>query len=281
MRLCAFEAGGDLRTGVIDGEAVIDMGPAGPDGLRGLLAGGPAALSRLTEGQGARPTRPLTEIRLRAPFPAPRNFLAVGLNYRAHARDMGRPIPDRPACFSKLSGAVAGPGDTVVRPAGFSTLDYEGELGVVIGRRCRSVPRTEAMDVVAGYVIVNDFSIREILAPDRLALAKGCDGFAPVGPWLTTADAVDVAEGLRLRTWVDDELRQDASTGDMIFGIDELIEVFSHGVTLHPGDIISTGSPGGSANAFAPPRYLQPGQSVVVEIAGLGRLSNIIQAETA
>jgi len=277
MKLCAFEADGSVRLGLVEQDQVADLhaaAPGLPATLSALLEAGAAGLDAVRHAAERAPRRPLDSVRLKAPLPHPRNFFCVGLNYAAHAREMGRDIPDFPACFSKASSVVVGPGEAIVRPAGFTTLDYEGELGVVIGRRCKNVAAEDAAQVIAGYMVINDVSVREMLAADRLVLAKGCDTFGPTGPWLTTADEIDLAAGLRIRTWVDGELRQDSSTSDMIFPVPRLIEVFSRGITLHPGDIITTGSPPGSGNGFKPPRYLEPGQIVEVEIEGLGRIAN-------
>jgi 2-keto-4-pentenoate hydratase/2-oxohepta-3-ene-1,7-dioic acid hydratase in catechol pathway len=281
VKLCAFENEGCLRLGRVEGREVVDLSAAAPElpaTLAALLAAGPQALDRAASAP-AKARLPLGEVRLTAPIPRPRNFFAVGMNYARHAREMGRPLPDFPTCYAKPPGCIVGPYDPIVRPAGFSTLDYEGELGVVIGRRCKDVPRARALEVVAGFLVVNDVSVREMLFPERLVLAKGCDSFGPTGPWLTTPDEVAVGAGLSIRTWVDGQLRQDSSTADLIFGVDRLIEVFSRGITLEPGDIITTGSPPGTGASFKPPRYLEPGQTVEVEIEGLGRISNRVEAQ--
>ncbi len=282
MRLCTFAHEGRARVGRIDGDLITDLALAAPDlpaTLSGLLEAGAAALER-AEAAVSRDRLGLSAVRLLAPIPQPRNFFAVGLNYADHAREMGKPIPTFPACFSKPTGCIVGPGDPIVRPFGYSTLDYEGELGVVIGRRCRDVPRDRALEVVAGYLVVNDLSVREMLSPDRLVIAKGCDTFGPMGPWMTTPDEAAVGAGLAIRTWVDGELRQNSSTAELIFGVDQLIEIFSRGITLYPGDIITTGSPAGSGVGFSPPRYLTPGQTVEIEIEGLGRLCNSVVDQT-
>ncbi len=282
MKLCAFAAGDGLRLGAVLEDGLADLNaadPAMPRDMIALLEGGESALEAARRAAERAPRTSLAAARLAAPIPRPNAFYAVGLNYAAHAREVGAARGALPACFMKPPGCVIGPDAAIVRPRGYASLDYEGELGIVIGRRCRNVRAGEARAVIGGYVIVNDVTVREMIAPDRLILAKGCDTFGPIGPWLTTADEIDDPGRLRIRTLVDGALRQDGSTADLIHPIGRLIEIFSRATTLYPGDILSTGSPPGSGASFDPPLWLQPGQEVAVEIEGLGRLRNVVVDE--
>lgn len=283
MRLARFAQSGRTRLGVVsaDGSAIHDLAPVLPGlpaSLRAVLEIADAWLPRIQRAVAGAPRLPLERVELLAPIPDPHVFLAVGLNYANHAREMGLELPKAPRVFTKLAGSIAGPRDTIVKPTHSDTLDYEGELALVIGRACRDVPRERAHEVIAGYMVVNDLSLRELVNPDLLVLGKGCDTFGVTGPWVTTADEVPDAHALRIRTWVNDELRQDSSTAELIFDCPSLVAWCSRGITLRPGDLITTGSPGGSGHGSKPPRYLQPGDRVRVEIEGLGALDNRVSA---
>ncbi|MCC5868015.1 MAG: fumarylacetoacetate hydrolase family protein [Gammaproteobacteria bacterium] len=217
-----------------------------------------------------------SQVELLPPVPAPRQFFGIGLNYRTHAREMGLEIPERPRVFIKLPGSVNQPRGTVARPAFAHTLDYEGELGVVIGRTCHRVSAANAADYIAGFCVVNDFSIREYVNPDLLLLGKGCAGFGPFGPWLTGADEVPDPQALRIRTWVNGELRQDDFTANQIFTCTEIIEWLSRAIRLMPGDVIATGSPSGTCASRPDSGFLQAGDQVRVAIDGLGELQHDI-----
>lgn len=209
-------------------------------------------------------TQPLNPARLLAPVPAPRAFLGVGLNYRDHAAEVGRALPEVPPIFAKLQSAVAAPFGTVAIPA--PSFDYEGELGIVMG----------SGNSVAGYVVVNDFTVRSLARPDTLTLAKSAPGAAPFGPWITTAEEVADAQALSITTHVNGVLRQASSTAQLHHAIADLIAFISRSVQLLPGDVITTGSPSGSGAGFDPPRWLVPGDIVRVAIAGLGHIEHII-----
>ena len=232
------------------------------------------------------------EVELLAPIPRPRrNIFCVGKNYRDHAREFaksgyeagavrGAEIDDFPAVFSKPASCVIGSGSPVdLHRYATDSVNYEGELAIVIGRRGKDIPAAAAMDYVWAYTIINDVTARDRQRRHKQwFLGKALDTFCPMGPWLTTADAVDATD-LRVRTWVNGELRQDASTKDLIFDIPSLIETISAGLTLHPGDIVATGTPAGVGIGFDPPRFLKSGDNVVVEIDGLGRLENSFRDE--
>lgn len=227
-----------------------------------------------------------------APYRRPGKIVCVGLNYREHVAEGGRPAPDRPMLFSKHANAVIASGEPIVRPEGTHALDLEVELGVVIGRTARRVKAQDAMSHVSGYVVVNDVSARDwqgIPAALREGekgdgqwlRAKGSDTFLPMGPNFVTADMLDPAAGLRLRSWRitpdgEEHLMQDGTTADMIWSIPELIAYISKAVTLEPGDVIATGTPSGVGVFRDPPVFLEPGDRVRCEIEGIGSVDNPI-----
>ena len=284
MKLCTFERGGTLRAGVVQDDAVVDLSVAAPDLPRdavALLAAGPSALERAkTAAVSARDRLPLASLWLRPPILRPPKFLGIGLNYADHAAESGQKPPAFPIVFNKQSTCVTGPRDPVHMPRVSSALDYEGELGFVVGRRCRHVPRTRAHEVIAGYLVVNDVSVRDWqLRTPTMTMGKSFDTHGPLGPWLTTPDEVGDPHGLRLRTWVNGELRQDSTTKQLIFDCFALVEHLSTAFTLEPGDVVATGTPGGVGIALKPPHLLRVGDVVRVEIEGLGALENEIVAE--
>jgi 2-keto-4-pentenoate hydratase/2-oxohepta-3-ene-1,7-dioic acid hydratase in catechol pathway len=281
MRLVTFSDARGTRIGRLEGERVVDLADGAPElprELRALLAAGPLALGRAATAAGA--SLPLAGLRLEAPIPRPGKILAVGLNYRAHAAERGSEPPLVPVIFNKQSTSVAGPFDAIHRPRASEALDYEGELGFVIGRVCRHVPRARAFEVIAGFVVVNDVSVRDWQARSpTLTMGKSCDTHCPFGPALVTPDEIGDPLALGLRTWVNGALRQDASTKDMIFGPAELVEHLSAAFTLEPGDLVSTGTPAGVAAAAKPPRWLVPGDVVRVEIERVGAIENRVVTE--
>lgn len=229
------------------------------------------------------PTISAASVRLGAPIPRPGQVLLAGVNYRSHQREvLDDATPRRPVVLGKVATAVVGPYDDVVRPPEILKLDYEGEVAVVIGRQTRRVPRERVADHIAGYTVMNDISGRDLQLAEHETnpffrmhyLGKSVDTFAPLGPCLVTADELDLSHPFTIRTWVDDELRQDGDTSQLIFSIEEFISYVSTYVTLYPGDVISTGTPGGVAHYMQPPRYLRHGQQVRVEVAGIGELRN-------
>jgi len=234
---------------------------------------------------------PLQDVALTAPLPRPRrNIFCVGKNYHAHAREFavsgfdssakaGGEIPAHPILFSKVPECVIAPCETIVIPAQVSTaIDYEAELAVVIGRGGKGIAEADAMQHVWGYTIVNDVTARDWQSRhQQWLLGKSFDTFCPMGPHLVSADELD-GQDTRVRCWVNDELRQDASTRDLIFSIPALIATLSAGLTLYPGDIIATGTPVGVGIGFKPPKYLQDGDTVRIEIDGIGVLQNPVRA---
>lgn len=284
MRVARFTEQGRTRLGIVDGDQVIDVGsadPSLPTELGALIADGRLASVGASAATAAR--LPLASVRLEAPIPMPPNFIAIGLNYAAHVEESGMNKPKMPVVFNKQVTCVTGPFDPVEVPTVAPDLvDYEGELGIVIGTRCRNVPKERAHEVVAGYLVVNDVSVRDWqTATPTMTMGKGWDTHGPIGPWLVTADEVPDPQDLRIRTWVDGDLRQDASTELMITGCWELIEFLSTAFTLLPGTIIATGTPAGVGFVMKPPRCVSPGMSVKIEIEGIGTIENPFVAQPA
>ncbi|HEX3394433.1 MAG TPA: fumarylacetoacetate hydrolase family protein [Acidimicrobiales bacterium] len=282
MKLARFTADGRPGLGAVIGDEVADLAAADaglPTDVGGALAAG--ALGAMHRLVARAPRRPLSEVRLQAPIALPPAFLAVGLNYGDHIDESGVDRPEVPVIFNKQVTCVAGPFDPIEVPSvAPDRVDYEGELGVVIGTRCRAVPAEQAPEVVAGYVVVNDVSVRDWqFATPTWTMGKGWDSHGPTGPWLVTSDELTDPHQLRLRTWVDGDLRQEASTADMLFDCWELIAHLTTAFTLLPGTIIATGTPAGVGYAMAPPRMLRPGSQVRVEIDGIGAIDNPVIAQ--
>jgi 2-keto-4-pentenoate hydratase/2-oxohepta-3-ene-1,7-dioic acid hydratase in catechol pathway len=218
---------------------------------------------------------PRADVRLVAPVPRPGKVICIGLNYRDHAAESGMDLPERPLVFSKFSSCVVGPDADVVLPAGSEQVDYEAELGVVIGRRAWRVSADDAMRHVLGYTNVNDVSARDFqFADGQWQRGKSCDTFCPLGPFVATTDEVGDPHKLRIRLRLNGQTLQDSSTDQLIFGVPQLVESLSHFVELEPGDLISTGTPPGVGFARKPPIYLAAGDRMEVEVEGLGVLAN-------
>ena len=284
MKLCTFATTDGHRLGVILDDGVVDLtdaAPGLPREMTALLAGGEATLRGAADAAArVRRRLPLESLRLAAPILRPPKFLAIGLNYADHIAETGRETPKLPTVFNKQSTCVIGPGAAIHLPRASDKLDYEGELAFVIGRRCRHVPRERAHEVIAGYCVANDVTVRDwqIRVP-TWTMGKSWDTHGPLGPWLTTRDEVGEPHGLRLRTWVNDDLRQDSNTKHLIFDCFSLIEHLTTAFTLEPGDVVSTGTPSGVGVGSKPPRYLVAGDVVRIEIDGLGTIENRVIAE--
>ena len=218
------------------------------------------------------------EVRPRPPLLRPGKILCIGTNYAGHLEENpSARRPTEPFVFAKLPSCVIGPGDTIVKPARTEQLDYEVELAVVIGRPMRQVAAEHALEHVAGYTIMNDVSARDIQFRDnQITLGKNADTFAPMGPCLVTPDELPNPQTVRLRAWVNGELRQDETAADMIFPVAEVLAYLSNYMTLEPGDVVSTGTPAGVGAFRQPPTFLQPGDVVTLEIESIGRLENTV-----
>ena len=280
MRLVSFSLpGGTPRPGLIVRDEIVDLGdPATglPASMTELLALGPAALDQARAAPATGAARhPLPVVRRHSPVPDPPAILAIGMNYRAHVAEIGREPPEWQYWFNKQRTAIAGPGDPIVLPVVSDMVDYEGELAMVIGRRCQHVPAARAHEVVAGYTVVNDVSARDWQwRTPTFTMGKSFDTHAPCGPELVTGDEVGDTGALRIRTRVNDELRQDSNTADMIFDCAHMIEYLTTAFPLEPGTVIATGTPAGVGAGFDPPRYLGDGDIVRIAIEGIGELSN-------
>ena len=284
MKLVTFTQGGRTRIGAVEGEEVVDFSANGgaipPDMLAFLAHGGAAmdaARAACASGQGR---LALADVRLEAPIARPPKILAVGLNYRDHVEETGGKIPEVPMIFNKQSTAVIGPGEAIHRPKDSEQLDYEGEMGIVIGRRCRRVPKDHAKDVIAGYTIVNDVSVRDWqMRSATTTMGKSWDTHCPLGPCIVTADEIPDPHSLDLRTWVNGELRQESNTKHLIFNCFDIIEHLSTAFTLEPGDVIATGTPSGVVLGMNPRVWLQAGDVVRIAIEQLGEIENRVVAE--
>ncbi len=284
MKLVTFTQGGSTRIGVLVGDAIVDLAAAVPDLPREmcafLAAGAPAleAAKRATSNAFARVA--LKDVRLEAPILRPPKILAVGLNYKDHIAETGSKTPEVPMIFNKQSTAVNRPNGDIHLPRASEQLDYEGEFAVVIGRYCRHVPKNRAREVIAGYTIANDVSVRDWQRRvPTFTMGKSWDTHCPLGPCITTADEVGDPHTLDLKTWVNGELRQSSNTGQLLFNCFDLVEHLSTAFTLEPGDVISTGTPGGVAAAMKPPKWLKPGDVVKIAIDKLGEIENRVIAE--
>jgi 2-keto-4-pentenoate hydratase/2-oxohepta-3-ene-1,7-dioic acid hydratase in catechol pathway len=291
MKIAAYIYQGQPGVGLVssDGQSLQPIGVPTPERSRGALA----VVELLSAGEplpalGA--PVPVSAVRLTAPLPRPRrNIFCVGKNYHAHAKEFagsgfdssaksGGDIPTVPIVFTKVPESVIAPGATVEIPTAVSTaIDYEAELAVVIGKGGKGISKAQAMDHVWGYTIVNDVTSRDWQSRhQQWDMGKSFDTFCPMGPWLVSADECDGTR-TRVRCWVNGELRQDAPTTDLIFDIPTLIETLSAGITLYPGDVIATGTPVGVGIGFKPPKYLQSGDVVRIEIDGIGVLENPVK----
>jgi 2-keto-4-pentenoate hydratase/2-oxohepta-3-ene-1,7-dioic acid hydratase in catechol pathway len=287
MKLATFLHQDRAKIGVVHGDRVADVSaqPGAPDSLKTLLGRGAEGMDWIRRAAAEAPRLALADVRLCAPIPAPQKFLGLGGNYESHLAEAARIGLSRPtgqAWFNKQVSCVTGPYDPVHKPRVSDQFDYEGELGVVIGRRGRHVRREEAHAFVAGYVVVNDLSVRDwqMRAPTH-TLGKSFDTHGPFGPWLVTCDDIPDPHALRLRTWVNGELRQDGNTAQMIHRIEAMLVELSTAFTLEPGDVLSTGSPAGVGGLMEPPRYLREGDVVRVEIEGIGAIENRVILEPA
>ena len=279
MKLATFSQGGSTRIGVVVEHEIVDLAvaaPGLPTEMKALLAAGEDALATARSAAESGDGRlPLTDVRLEAPILAPPKFIGIGLNYRDHAAESGMDPPEHPMMFNKQSTCVVGPDAPIHLPRASSVLDYEGEFGVVIGRRCRHVPKARAPEVIAGYTIVNDVSVRDWqLRVRTMTIGKSFDTHGPMGPWIVTPDEIGDPHALRIRTWINGEKRQDSNTKELIFDSFDLVEHLSTAFTLEPGDVIATGTPAGVGIAFKPPKLLKAGDVVRIEIEGIGTLQN-------
>ena len=291
MRLAAFAGSAGARLGAVSGEEIVDLvlasGDANfPSTMLALLDRGESgramagrALERGLKERPSEAVHALRSVRLLAPVPRPGKIIGVGLNYKDHAAEVGRPKQDIPRLFFKASSSVVGPDSAVAIPPGIKKLDFEVELAVVLGKRASRVAESDAIGCVAGYTILNDLSAREFqfdVSPAQTSIAKSMDGLCPMGPWIVTADELGDGAGLGVRTWVNGEKMQDGTTSDLIFSVAALVSYISRYMTLEPGDVIATGTPAGVGAFRKPPLFLKAGDRVKLEIDRIGELQTTI-----
>jgi 2-keto-4-pentenoate hydratase/2-oxohepta-3-ene-1,7-dioic acid hydratase in catechol pathway len=287
MKLATFTHDGRSRIGVVLGAEIVDLSaadPGLPTDMIGLFNTGDAGLERV-RGLAETSTRRLSlkGVRLEAPVRNPRKFLGLGGAYESHLREtdhLGMPRPKNQTWFNKQVSCVNGPYDDIHLPKLSATLDYEGELAIVIGKAGRNVKGPDVRGLIAGFTVCNDVSVREWqMRASTHTLGKSFDTHGPIGPWIVTPDELPNVHSLGLKTWVNGELRQDGNTNELIWRFGQMIEELSAVFTLEPGDILATGTPAGVGGARVPPEYLKVGDVVRVEIEGIGFIENRVVPE--
>jgi 2-keto-4-pentenoate hydratase/2-oxohepta-3-ene-1,7-dioic acid hydratase in catechol pathway len=293
-----YTRGGDRRAGLLVESEVFDVAnaaayfkvgdlPATVEGLLGSESGKELRLlQRHLEGEAGETELPracragLDEVTVCAPIARPPKIICLGLNYRDHAAEQNRPLPDRPLLFAKTPTSVIGPDEPIVIPDGFDQVDYECELALVIGRKTRRAHAADAGQAIFGYTCMNDVTERRLQAEEKLWLrGKGSDTFAPLGPWIVTPDQLGDPLNLEIKTTLNSEVMQQSSTANLILKPEDIVAFVTETVTLEPGDVISTGTPGGVGVFRQPQVFLRPGDIVEVSIEGIGKLANQVVAE--
>ena len=266
MKFLRYGQSGQERPGFLDADGVLRDLSGQIDDLSGDVLG------RLSGVRAEGPVVPGNP-RLGAPVAGTGKMICIGLNYSDHAAETGSALPKEPMIFMKATSAISGPNDTIELPRGSTHTDWEVELGIVIGKRAKYLSEDQVIDHVAGFVAVNDVSEREYQKhrAGQFTKGKSCDTFGPIGPWLVTPDEIADPQNMGLRLIVNGEVMQNGTTGDMIFGVIHAVAYLSQFFTLHPGDIIATGTPAGVGMGRTPPRYLAAGDEVVLEVDGLGQ----------
>lgn len=284
MKLATFTEGGRTRVGTVEGEEIVDLSsvPGLPTDMIALLESGPGGLESIRNGSRSAKRLPLADVRLEAPVLRPRKFLGLGASYHSHLKEVAHIMapPKHQTWFNKQVTCVNGPYDDIHLPRVSNTLDYEGELAIVIGARGRHVRGPAVRQMIAGFTVCNDVSVREWqLRAFTATLGKSFDTHGPVGPWIVTPDELPKIHNSFIRTWVNGELRQDGNTNDLVYRFSEMIEELTTVFTLEPGDILATGTPAGVGGARQPPVYLQSGDVVRIEIEGIGHIENRVVPE--
>jgi 2-keto-4-pentenoate hydratase/2-oxohepta-3-ene-1,7-dioic acid hydratase in catechol pathway len=283
MKLITFTYQNKTRVGAVINDTVIDslvdkQIPSTMIEFLSMMDRSLTAMQQLIDSGKHRIA--LADVTLHAPIPRPPKYLAIALNYADHIVETGKDKPDYPSFFTKQNTCVIASGEAIHMPKVSDKLDYEGELAFVIGQRCRHVPVEKAHEVIAGFMIANDVTVRDWQARSpTMMVGKSFDTCGPLGPWLVTRDEISNPHNLNLKTWVDDELRQQANTSEMIFNCYEMIAYLSQAMTLEVGDVITTGTPSGVGVKMSPRGYLKVGQTVRIEIEGIGTLVNTVIAE--
>ena len=275
MKLAMIEVSGQARPAVVlEDEGCVDLvaGGGGWKDIKEIIEQGAEALS-LIEGMVKNAPAVVTGVRLLAPLSRPEKIMCIGKNYADHCREMGSPLPERPVLFAKYRNAITGPDAEVELPEESSQVDYEAELAVVIGRRCKHLTPQEALSVVFGYTCANDLTMRDAQAAEgQWVRAKTPDSFCPLGPVIVTADEIPDPQNLKITLTLNSELMQDSNTGEMVFGVAELVSRLSASMTLEPGDLLLTGTPPGVGMGRDPQVFLKQGDILCVEIERIGEL---------
>ncbi len=284
MRLVRFNEGGRPQLGVIGGDAVVSLAGLSPryPTMLSIIAGGEEALDAVRIALAvSEKTVPLEQVTLLAPIERPGKFLAIGMNYRKHIEEvkrLGGSAPQNQFWFNKQTSCIVGPFDDT-DPGASEKLDYEVELGVIIGKAAKNVSVEDARNHVFGYLVCNDVSARDWQAHSpTFTVGKSFDTHGPIGPWIVTADEIPDPHSLGLRCYVNGELRQDSNTSELVFNVWDQISYLSHAFTLEAGDLLATGTPGGVGLAMVPPCFLQNGDVVRCEVDGIGAIENRVQA---
>jgi 2-keto-4-pentenoate hydratase/2-oxohepta-3-ene-1,7-dioic acid hydratase in catechol pathway len=281
MKLATFRRHDEVaRIGVVGNGYLVDIAGSTPRTMLELVGAEPEALNELRQVAAQGIEIPLDSVELLAPIPQPPEYLGVGLNYREHAREAGLALPKAPLIFNKQTSCVSGPRDDVMLPLHSEQLDFEGELGIVIGHATRNMSLSAATEAIWGYVVTNDFSVRDWqLSSPTHTLGKSFDTHGPMGPWIVTADEIQNPQNLSLVTTINGQVRQNGNTADMIFSCQEIVAFISQFMTLKPGSIITTGTPSGVGYGCRPPTYLRAGDSVSVTISDIGCITNRVVPE--
>lgn len=287
MKLVTFSRNGVTHIGKLSirngQEFVVDLNEAQPRFPATMIAflEGDASLHKLAEQVPTTEGYPLSNVKLHAPIPRPGKIMCIGLNYSDHAAETGEALPKFPVVFAKYANTVIAAGESIVLPKVTNQIDYEAELGFVIGKRARYISESAAFDYVAGYLIVNDVTARDYQRrTSQWTIGKTFDTFAPMGPALVTADEVADPHNLNIQLTIGGEMLQNSNTRNLIFGIPKLIASLSEVMTLEPGDVVSTGTPPGVGTARKPQRWLRTGETVSITIEKLGTLTNPVVAES-
>jgi 2-keto-4-pentenoate hydratase/2-oxohepta-3-ene-1,7-dioic acid hydratase in catechol pathway len=281
MRFITFEQRGHRCAGVVLKDQVVSLEDAGFPDLLSVLQGGAEALKKVEAFTATAPAAiPIASVKFCAPIPTPPKILCMGLNYRDHAEEANLEVPKYPVIFAKYTNTVIGSGDKIVLPRNSRKPDYEAEFGFAIGKRARHIDAEDWRNYVFGYVNCNDVSARDFqMSVSQWTMGKNFDTFAPMGPFLVTADEIEDPHNLDISLTLNGEIMQSSNTRELIFKIPETVAFLSSVMTLEPGDMVLTGTPAGVGFSRRPPRWLTPGDEVVVRVEGLGELRNTCVAE--
>ena len=283
MKLARYDAGDGGRLGMVRDDGIVDLAPLGFAELVAIVNGGADALAKIAQFAETAPAVALASVRLLAPIKRPGKYLAIGMNYAKHIEEgakLGIAEPKKQLWFNKQTTCIVGPHDNIVKPDVSDQIDYEAELGVMIGKTAKHVQAADAHRHIFGYFVANDVSTRDWqFHSQTMTMGKSFDTHGPIGPWIVTADEIADPHTLGIRCWVNGDLRQSSNTGMMLANIYQQIEYLSTAFTLEPGDLIATGTPEGVGIAMDPPTFLKVGDVVRCEIEGIGVIENPVVAE--